>query len=562
MTTQLNLLSDRYPQLALLCQMERETAVEAVTFKAQLDIDDVELVYVYGIGPHVEEFEEWLCADVTRDLVIIEDRVARVQQFLQQERAEYWINHPQVHLVVPFGHKIDDRQFADDCAGKFPVQKIACYAVLAYEGKDFDAFSLNVKRATTLTYGRFCETFYYPRLYENLLPNFRRLKDVFFINQLKGLFQGRPAIVCGAGPSLNDVIDDIKRYRDHAVIIAGGSTIAALSHHGINPHLAVAVDPNPDEYPRLLASTALMTPLVFGARLLPEVFNTCAGEMGYLQTIAQDPSEQWLAEKLGVSGQRMEEDFGEEALSVTTTCIALATFLGCDPIILAGVDLAYTGMERYAKGIFAHSDVDIAHILSDKRASETVIEQGDQYTLVKWVMESECISQFAQKVSATFYNASQQGLGFDKIPRKALNDILSKCHVKPLYIDGALHVAIEQARSMCNGKAIDQHLSTLKDSLTQCGMHLQKLVGVLDTMREEQTFENPLITLYEMDLREEEAYALLLMHMVPSIDFVVTRRERGQDAGAKWRRLHALYSELFSMSQALLAQFTQMLAQR
>ena len=555
MTTQLNLLSDRYPQLALLCQMEPEVEIDKPQFDAKLDLDDVELVYLYGIGPHVEQFEEWLNDDITRDLVIIEDQLALVQQFLQSERAGFWIDHPQVHLQVPFNHTIDERQFADECASRFPVQKIVCYSTAAYAGDVFETFSLNVKRATTLTYGRFCETFYYHRLYENLVPNFKRLKEVFFINQLKGLFRGRPAIVCGAGPSLNDSIDDIKRYRDHAVIIAGGSTIAALSNHGINPHLAVAIDPNPDEYPRLLASTALMTPLVFGARLLPDVFNTCSGEMGYLQTIAQDPSEQWLAEKLGISGQRMEEDFGEEALSVTTTSIALASFLGCDPIILAGIDLAYTGMERYAKGVFAHSDVDIDHILSDKRASETVIQQGDQYTLVKWVMESACISKFSQSVSAMFYNASEKGLGFEKIPRKPLSHIIPECNVKPLYIEGALHVAIEKARSKCDAKAIDDAINTLKSSLTQCISHLQKLVDVLDGMRAEQSVENPLITLYEMDLREEEAYALLLMHIIPSIDFVVTRRERGKDPAARWRRLHALYTQLLNMAELLLAKF-------
>ena len=132
---------------------------------------------------------------------------------------------------------------------------------------------------------------------------------------------------------------------------------------------------------------------------------------------------------------------------------------------------------------------------------------------------------------------------------------MQQCNVEPLYIEGALHVAIEEARSKSTETSIDEALSILKNSLSHCIEHLQKLVDVLDGMREEQSVENPLITLYEMDLREEEAYPLLLMHMIPAIDFVVTRRERGGDPAAKWRRLHALYTQLLTMSNNLFSAF-------
>ncbi len=563
MTLAIDHLQSRYPELAFLLQMSNEVPkTNCEGFTLPEDLGDVEGVYLYGLNLEAMEcFRDWLSSDSMRDVIIIEDDLAHLMGFLEQEGSCEWISHPQVHLKIPFNHSIDQREFCLDCAKAHPLQRIGVYAAKSGNAKQFKAFCLEIRRMTTLTHGRFCEYFYHHRLFDNLVPNFKRFDKLFLIRQFKDLFKGRPAVVCGAGPSLEDAIDDLKANRDKAVILAGGSTIAALSNQGVMPHLGLAIDPNPEEYPRLKASTAFMTPLVMGARVLPDIFDTNASDIGYMQSIACDITEYWVSEQLGINGAFLEEDMGEEALSVTTSCIALAEYMGCSPIILAGVDLAFTGKDHYAKGVFADSSIELDEKLRDTRACEMLIEQKGQsgetcYTNVKWVMEASCISGFAHKSKADFFNASQRGLKIEKIPHKSLRDILEASDVKRIYIDGFLQTAIHEAQvSSDSSEKLRCALLDLKTSLGACEMLLQKLIDALDSMREEFKIDGALLLLHEMDLQEELAYRCLLFGMIPSLEYAISRKERETSDAANWRKKKSLYVQLLDRTQSLLATF-------
>ncbi|MCB1109188.1 MAG: DUF115 domain-containing protein, partial [Chlamydiia bacterium] len=544
MTTLTDSLQERYPQLAFLCQMAHELpVVNNDNFEPPEDLNSLEGIYLYGLNINaLEALREWLSQEMMRDVIVIEDDIAKLQGFLEHKASAEWILHPQVHLKMPFNHSIDQREFCRDCAKEFPLQRIGIYPAKSENQDQFEAFSLEIRRMTTLTHGRYCEYFYHYRLFENLLSNFKRFDRMFLIRHMKDLFKGRPAVVCGAGPSLTGVIEDLKQYRHKAVIFAGGSTIAALSNQGVQPHLALAVDPNPDEYPRLKASSAYTVPMIMGARVLPDIFNASVGDIGYMQSIACDISEYWVTEQLGIQGALLEEGMGEEALSVTTSCIALAEYMGCNPIVLAGVDLAFTGLEQYAKGVFTDSAIAIEEKKKDTRVCETLIEQQREtgetlYTNVKWLMEATCISQFSEKSKADFFNASDRGLKIEKIPYKPLKTILEAANVKPLYIDGFLQTAIHDAKvpEQC-AETLPKALQELKTSLSNCQKHLTALLDALDLYREEFKIEGALFTLHEMDLQEELAYRCVLFGAIPSIEFAICRKERSCSPDALWRK--------------------------
>jgi hypothetical protein len=62
------------------------------------------------------------------------------------------------------------------------------------------------------------------------------------VEALDKAFTGVAAIVVGAGPSLDSNIPALKRYQDHAVIIAADTALGPLVSGGVRPHLAVAAD--------------------------------------------------------------------------------------------------------------------------------------------------------------------------------------------------------------------------------------------------------------------------------------------------------------------------------
>ena len=110
------------------------------------------------------------------------------------------------------------------------------------------------------------------------------MPDSFYANNLKGVFGGFPAIIVGAGPSLEYCIEDLKELKNRAFIIAGGSAVSALSKWGIEPHLIVAVDPNEEGRERFKKNYFFEVPLIYSLRTFPEVLTLSNPRLGYLRS--------------------------------------------------------------------------------------------------------------------------------------------------------------------------------------------------------------------------------------------------------------------------------------
>ena len=525
------MLLDRYPQLGFLMQCaEVKPIVSSDELASGLNFD-ADAIYVYGLGDgtHLEPLLKWLEDDQKRDLIIVEDNLSALEAMSEHPM---FVN-PQVHVRVPFQSGVDERAFCDECARDWPAKTIQCVAMRGYEGKVFDEFALEMQRATVLTYARFKEHFYRDRLVKNVLWNIKRMEDSFFAHDLKGKYAGQCAIVCGAGPSLKDSIEALKNVKGKALIIAGGSAIASLSNQGIIPDFGLAVDPNEGEYTRLKASSAYEMPLLYGARVHPDVLNTTSAQTGYVQTISSDLIECDLMEALGLPFEPLGDGFGEEAMSVTTTAIAFAEMLGCDRIVLAGVDLSYTDGKRYAPGVFSDSSVDTSKALE--------VEKG-VYTNIEWLMESKAIAKFAKQSQVQLYRASKKGLKIDGIGVQPIENMGLRSNVKPLYIS-----------EMKRMGDVSNALIAMRESAQRCSDTLGKLLAALDLKK--PSVDHALLTVEEHDLVSEKAYRILLEPSIQALEYASRRECRGDDPEAVWMRKRALYCHLKRLSQSYLATF-------
>ncbi len=79
----------------------------------------------------------------------------------------------------------------------------------------------------------------------NTLANVSKVSSSKAASGLFGAFAGTPAVICGAGPSLEKEIDTLRGVQDNALIFAGGSALNVLAKAGITPHFAAALDPDP-----------------------------------------------------------------------------------------------------------------------------------------------------------------------------------------------------------------------------------------------------------------------------------------------------------------------------
>jgi hypothetical protein len=528
---------ERFPKLGLLVPRWplTETSFEKIS---PIHLEKVDVLYFYGLGrgeiyPHVRN---WLHENAERALILLEDDPGVIASFLHSSNAKEMLSDRQVHLELLSKGRERDQEL-NALAEKFPLKRVEVAALPSYRARRFQVLRLQLLRKTTLYHALYLDRLHGYQPFQNFVQNMRHLPESFYANALNKSFVGVPAIVCGAGPSLQKEMDVLRTLENRALMIAGGSTIAALSSQGVLPHFAMAVDPNLEEYRRLKNSFAFEVPLLYSTRVFPAIFQTCNGPFGYMRSGIGGMAELWIEEELGLLDPLLGENLSSESISVTAICIAWAQFLGCNPIILSGVDLAYTGKKRYAPGVGEDEEIPFAAIDAEKSAADRIIKRKDRkgnsvYTAVRWVMESSSISHFAKKhPEVRFINTTDGGIGFKDIDFMSLSEVVDQFLRQNYDLQGLVHQKISAASMPlhCRERIIEK-MNELKESLTRLIGHLEILAGN----------RKGFCALAEMELKEEMAYPYLFYDIDQILEVGLSRYQGEKRSQEKWQRFLTL----------------------
>lgn len=177
----------------------------------------------------------------------------------------------------------------------------------------------------------------------NTLENLPTITAEGDARALTGAFAGMPAIVVAAGPSLDRNLPHLRALAERALVISVDTAMRPLLAAGIAPHIVAAVDPS-DLNARHLRDLpdATRTWFVAEGSIDPSVFSQFAGRTFTFQ-VSQHQPWPWLT-SIG-SGRGSLLAWG----SVLTTAFDLACRAGCDPIVFAGADLAYSRGLQYCR---------------------------------------------------------------------------------------------------------------------------------------------------------------------------------------------------------------------
>lgn len=184
----------------------------------------------------------------------------------------------------------------------------------------------------------------------NTLRNLHAIAGEGDVAALAGAYARVPAVVVGAGPSLDLNLSDLARFQDRALIIAADTALRPLLGAGITPALVVALDPTETNGRHLAGLPPCPdTHLVAEGSIDPEAVRGFSGRTFFFDVSGHDPWP-WLA-GAGLGRGRLRA-WG----SVLTAAFDLALAMGCDPVIFAGADLAFTGGQPYARGTTYEED--------------------------------------------------------------------------------------------------------------------------------------------------------------------------------------------------------------
>lgn len=297
--------------------------------------EDIDVVCLYGtdLQGGYPQVAEWLNQKEERRLLYILEESDHVQALFQDSKVRFLF--------------AGDEESFKQAAWEFVFLKFSYLALCPPEKKE---------RADEL----FCKMQHYQsgvhlvasdfrdfgvRILSNVYANMSRFCEAKRGRALFNRFKGIPAIICGAGPTLEREIEALGKLQNNALLFAGGSALNILAQEKITPHFAASIDPDPP-HERLKEQASFNSPFFYQSRVSQELLASIHAPLFWMEGSGGYPIEEWLQKECGI-----EEHLFDGGWNVATFCTALSVALGCNPIIFVGVDLASDGEKLYAAGV-------------------------------------------------------------------------------------------------------------------------------------------------------------------------------------------------------------------
>ena len=364
---------------------------------------------------------------------------------------------------------------------------------------------------------------------KNVIDNIPTFVGTSSILPLEGKANGTTALVVGAGPSLRTQLGTIRKNKEQVAIIACDTALEPLLDAGIAPDFVVAVDA---QYPNFLDffSSAMnegiqkKTVLVCDLTAYPKIPGRWQGPRFFFSTVHREGTSLHDAHPISTLFRSYYGPAGRLRCggSVATTAVDFALFLGTGPVLLCGLDFAYTGFMTHVNSSPAYT----LHYAAQNRfttlstsfarriaARKTVVRDGigDMRVLSDYVFEKH-LAWFERSASARtgfdreLFNATAAGSEIPGIPHIDLHrylgrktaDTRSKTRAanrtrsairKPLSVSVArrfldsVRNEIEDTKQLCGTR---HEPGMLKDELLRHTTFLAPSVGLISRLHEKE----------------------------------------------------------------------------
>lgn len=288
---------------------------------------------------------------------------------------------------------------------------------------------------------------------KNLAYNIPDIVDSTPYDDLIGKFEGVPAFVCAAGPSLKNNAEKLKAVKGKALIIAVDTSLRPLLEMGIVPDICVTHDANPNgckfflskdhEFNKLNLQLNDMTEeqLALAYSQLDQdkgrldyKYDTLGLFVNYCHPLTikswngkgrrfygvLDPGLPVYEIMAACGNYKMtpEKTLTPEnkgriigGSSVGHVAVYVAIALGCGPISLLGLDLSYPGGKTYVEGASNQKDMSKQKLIDMPSLSGDDVKTNLSMLSYKMVFERAFPHIINQKPSLQFYNCTEDEKG-------------------------------------------------------------------------------------------------------------------------------------------------------
>lgn len=490
---------------------------------ASLNLDHVNVLYVYGVGLGYayEAAKAWLKASPQHYLVFLEDNPEVLHRLFETPQATELLKDKQVRLYdISLVDKFDERiRYLARIFGRYEILVVGLDFYLKEFADRFHVIQSNLAFWHHYQASLGAEFLHSgEHFYRNFYQNLRQLPQAFCGSELYGKFKGVPAIICGAGPSLEKNLGLLETLGDRALIFAGGSAMNAVNSHGFRPTFGAGIDPNPEQLTRLIMNTAYEVPFLYRSRMYYKALDLVHGTLLYVTGSGGYKISKWLEESFKILGEHVDEGF-----NVINFNLSIAQAMGCNPIILVGVDLAYTDRRSYHSGVISHPLHSRHHDFRTKGLEDLLVSPdifGEPvYTLWKWITESYWISRFTTiHPNVLLINSTEGGIGMQGIPNKPLDEVIHHLLQRRFDFSVWTHGEIQETSlsERVTQEGLADWLKEVFDSSTRCFICCEELKKETLRLVDLQKGEGNIIEESEVYTQQRE-----LLESEPSFKYIL-----------------------------------------
>ncbi|MBY0528562.1 MAG: DUF115 domain-containing protein [Rhabdochlamydiaceae bacterium] len=462
------------------------------------DLSSHQVIFSYGVadGLLYRQLKKWLQQDLEHYLVFIEDD----EELFLRMKSSPMFQDPKVRLYFYQEHS---EELFKEIAWEFLFLKFTFAASSPYaslkEEKMHELFSqleyyqqgVNLLASDAQDMG--------VRVLKNTVANQKKMGSARLGSALEGKCRGMPAILCGAGPSLNAALPLLKELENRALIIAGGSSVAALSASLVRPHFCAHFDPDPPKS-RILSQGNFEVPLFYQNRFSSSLLEMADGPLLWMAEGGSYVIERWFQEKYGISLEPFNAGW-----TVSNFAAAIALMLGCNPIICVGMDFSFPADEMYAQGI-TESACQKDLILVKDAAGNPVYSKKD------WVMSAEWMGAFAAAhPDVRWIHAQEGGLNLSGFERLSFAEIKDQCFMEEKDLTGYVHSLVSSCESTnITAETSIETCKALKESFERTDRAVDLMLELWEKYYPKSPMETGQYALIENDLSQEPAYTCFI----------------------------------------------------
>jgi hypothetical protein len=330
-------------------------------------------------------------------------------------------------------------------------------------------------------------------------------------------FEGVPAVIVSAGPSLDRNIHELRGWDNRVLILATDTSLKPLLRIGVQPHFVLSGDPTYENYLHLAGAVSPETILVADSTAHPAALEDYAGRT--LTCTFENSSLRSLNTLLGPKGDLRA--WG----SVATMALDFAVQLRCNPVIFIGQDLAHSDGRTYCSGLhFETTWFSEAHDPESWRQTWVSLRKGKKTVLMEDIFGFQVEStdkliaywnwinkELHSRPDVTFVNATEGGILRDNVEILSLRETLHRYCFRNLDLRTRVRNRFLEAQS----KTVCPPKGMLQTLIRECGALdnlVNRAVHQCDRLRHEAAEEVVAI----LEQFKERIYAA--RHAAPILD--------------------------------------------